>query len=365
MKIITFYLPQFHRIKENDEWWGEGFTEWTNTRKAKPLYKTHYQPKEPLNNYYYDLLDDNTKIWQANLANKYGIDGFCFYHYWFDGKLLLEKPLEQLLENKKIQINYCVSWANEPWARTWDGLEKEVLMPQRYGNKDDWKKHFNYLMPFFKDKRYIKVNNKPMILLYRVNSIEKYDEMIEYWIELAKKEGFNGLHIVETLSRFQKQSVSEYSEAVNIFEPSYTTANEYNKFTRLRVALKKVFVNKGKGVRYIKTNDYDLIWKKILKRKVESKDKKIYLGGFVSWDNTARKGNKASIIEGGNPQKFKKYLRDLIIKAKKMNSDYVFINAWNEWAEGTYLEPDKLNEYKYLEAVKQIKEEMESIDGKI
>lgn len=149
MKIIAFYLPQFHQIPENDEWWGEGFTEWTNVRKAYPLFRGHDQPRVPLSDNYYDLNDVNVLRQQASLASENGVDGFCFYHYWFGGKLLLEKPLIKFLENSDIKISYCISWANEPWARTWDGNDKQVLMPQPYGGKEDWEAHFYFLLNFF------------------------------------------------------------------------------------------------------------------------------------------------------------------------------------------------------------------------
>ena len=165
-------MPQFHAIPENDIWWGEGFTEWTNTKAAKPLFRGHYQPKEPLKDNYYSLLDSKTQEWQASLAKKYGIYGFCYYHYWFHGKLLLEKPMENMLKNKKVDIPFCISWANETWSRTWSGQEREILIQQDYGNKSDWLKHIEYLVPFFKDSRYIKIDNKPLMLLYTSCKIE-------------------------------------------------------------------------------------------------------------------------------------------------------------------------------------------------
>src|ERR1700733_12829635 len=138
IKIVALYLPQFHEIPENNEWWGNGFTEWVNTKNSKPLFKGHYQPREPLNDNYYNLLDANTIAWQASLAKSYGLYGFCFYHYWFDGKKLLEKPAEILLNNTGIDLNYCFSWANESWVRSWDGRGKDVLMQQNYGGSSDW-----------------------------------------------------------------------------------------------------------------------------------------------------------------------------------------------------------------------------------
>ena len=219
MKIIAFYLPQFHTIPENDTWWGKGFTEWVNVKKAKPLFKGHDQPRIPLNNNYYDLNNPETLKWQANLAHQYGVDGFCFYHYWFKGKLLLEKPAESLLKRENIALDYCFCWANEPWARTWDGRNRNVLMPQEYGGREEWKKHFDYLLPFFKDVRYIKENNKPMFVIYKSTLIEECRDMMDYWSELAVNNGFEGLFFVETLKkRFPDQRELPFSAKVE-FEP--------------------------------------------------------------------------------------------------------------------------------------------------
>jgi len=356
MKILAMYLPQFHTFKENDEWWGKGFTEWVNTKKGKPLYKEHYQPKEPLNDNYYNLLDDSVKIWQSNIAKQYGVDGFVFYHYWFNGKKLLEKPVEQMLQNKNIKINYCLSWANEPWTRSWDGKSKQILMPQYYGDKSDWKNHFDYLCNFFKDERYIKIDNKPVLFIYRVNSIDNHEELFEYWINEAKKVGFSGLYLVETLTAFQKEQVSRLSSAVYLFEPMYTTSHEYTKFSRAINCFKKTIPSFTRGTRYIKTNDYDMICKKIINRRYNF-NKTVIPGFFPAWDNTARRGNKASIIEGSTPEKFGKYLKVIVRKAEKINSEFVVINAWNEWAEGAYLEPDQKYGYSYLEEIKKIKDD--------
>lgn len=192
MKIITFYLPQFHEIPENNEWWGKGFTEWVNVKKAQPLYEGHEQPRVPLNENYYNLLDPNVQVWQAKIAKEYGVYGFCYYHYWFNGKLLLEKPMENMLKNRDIDIPFCVCWANEPWTRAWVG-ETKVLIPQLYGEKREWKEHFDYLLPFFKDSRYICDDGKPLVVIYRPEVIECLNEMLDYWNELAIQEGFEGL----------------------------------------------------------------------------------------------------------------------------------------------------------------------------
>jgi hypothetical protein len=357
MKLIAFYLPQFHTIPENDEWWGEGFTEWTNTTKAKPLFNNHYQPREPYNDNYYNLLDDSTKKWQVELARKYGIHGFCYYHYWFNGKMVLQKPLEQVLENKEINQPFCISWANEPWTRSWDGLTSEVLLEQEYGNKEDWLNHFNYMLKFFLDERYIKINNKPVLVVYKVESIPNHKELFEYWIEKAKENGLEGLYIVETLNGLQKEAVSNISEAVIQFEPNYTIHHDRPLIDKMKNKLKNILMIPTKGSFIYNSMDYDITWRRILKRQMYIEGKKIFPGAFVDWDNTARKGENALVFNGTTPEKFEKYLTQQVKKGKDVyESEFLFINAWNEWAEGTYLEPDKKYGYAYLEAVKRASE---------
>ncbi|OIJ21728.1 glycosyl transferase [Anaerobacillus alkalidiazotrophicus] len=353
MKLIAFYLPQFHAIPENDEWWGEGFTEWTNTKKAKQLFKGQYQPREPYDENYYNLLDDETKKWQVDLAKKYGIYGFCYYHYWFNGKMVLQKPLEQVLENKDIELPFCISWANEPWTRSWDGKTNEVLLAQEYGDKEDWLTHFNYMLKFFKDDRYIKVNNKPILVIYKVESIPNHVELFEFWTNKAKENGLEGIYFIETLNGLQKKEVSNISEAVIQFEPNYTIHHDRPLIDKIQNKLKNLLMMPHKGSFIYNSMDYDITWKRILKRNMKVENKQVFLGAFVDWDNTARKGEKALVFNGANPEKFEKYLSQQIRKGKEDNSEFLFINAWNEWAEGTYLEPDNRNGFAYLEAVKK------------
>lgn len=344
MKIIAFYLPQYHQIPENDRWWGKGFTEWTNTKKAIPLYKDHYQPREPLDNNYYNLLDPSTMQWQAKLAQEHGIYGFCYYHYWFNGKKLLEKPMEQMLANPAINIPFCFSWANEPWTRAWDGNLKETLMPQQYGHQPQWQSHFDYLKRYFIDPRYIKVNNKPVFLIYNASAIPHIDEMVSYWDTLAKQQGFNGIYLIETLNGYQKQSYIQNSDALAEFEPMYTLTHHYPKYLKIWQKLKQKI---SADIR-----SYDTVWQRILDRTPVSAGKPIIPGAFVDWDNTARKHKRALILHGATPEKFSSYITTQIKRAKNIyHSDFLFINAWNEWAEGTYLEPDKKHGYNYLKAI--------------
>lgn len=347
MKIIAFYLPQYHQIPENDEWWGEGFTEWTNTKKAKPLFKGHNQPRIPLNENYYNLLDYKTQKWQINLAKQYGIYGFCYYHYWFNGKMLLEQPMEKMLHDKTLDFPFCISWANEPWTRSWDGLTSEVIMPQEYSANDN-ERHFNYLLSFFKDQRYIKIDNKPLVLIYKLASMPNNGvSLINCWNELAKQNGFDGIYFVETLNGVQKNPVSKDTEAVLFFEPSYTVHHDIKKYERLFNRLRNLPKSLLLGKLYFKTLSYDLIWKKIIERQPLN-NKTTFKGCFIDWDNTARKRKKAMIFNSVNPQKFGDNFRKLVIDYKE---EFLFVNAWNEWAEGTYLEPDCKNKYSYLEEI--------------
>lgn len=357
--MLAFYLPQYHEIDENNEWWGKGFTEWTNVKKGIPLYQGHYQPRIPLNNNYYDLSDASELKKQSELARKYGVDGFCFYHYWFSGKMLLERPIKMLLEKKDIAISFCFSWANETWSRRWKD-DNEILMQQEYGREDEWQTHLEYLIPYFRDKRYIKIDNKPVLLLYRAFEIPECDRMIKTWADRLGQEGFDGIYIIETLNTFQTKWVLEESEAYVEFEPMYTLYKNrkyhildrgYRYFIRkLRLYDKYEFAR-----RFV---DYDRTWKNILSRRHE-KGKKAYLGAFPDWDNTARKGNSAIVFRGGSPEKFKYYFTEQYRKSMELGNEFIFVNAWNEWGEGAYLEPDEKNLYQYLEAIKYAKEKVE------
>lgn len=344
MKLIAFLLPQFHRIEENDRWWGEGFTEWTNVRKAAPLYPGHKQPRQPMNGYYYDLTDPAARAWQAHIAKTHGLYGFCYYHYWFKGKRLLEKPLQGVLDSKSPDFPFCLSWANEPWTRNWDGLESDVLMPQEYGDEADWEEHFDYLLTVFRDKRYIRVNGKPMFLIYRPASIPRIEEMIALWQELARKNGLKGLHLVRTLGGFPAGNAQGFEASVE-FEPHYTFSHGQlrNQWSLIPV----------EGRQHMAL-DYDRVWTSILERTPHRDGERIYPGAFVHWDNTPRRGVAGQSCVGMTPRKFEWYLTRQIAKAREAyGSPFLFLNAWNEWAEGAYLEPDQEHGYRMLEAVRR------------
>lgn len=366
MKIIAFYLPQYHAIPENDAWWGKGFTEWTNVKKTKSVIKGQVQPKVPLNENYYNLLDDDVKLWQAELAKKYGVYGFCYYHYWFNGKLLLEKPAEQMLENREIDLPFCFSWANEPWSRSWKGESKNVIMPQEYGTESDWRKHFEYLLPFFRDSRYIKENGRPMFIIYKPDIIPSCYEMMRYWNQLAVENGFPGLYFgFQFPSGFRNRDNETRFDFAIEFEPLYTrTASQdfLNISTtkgKLRLlknhprAFLKISVDKirSKYLNRPTVYDYATECEKLTSRRPVFKN--AVPGMFTGWDKTPRNGSRAMIYKGSTPEKFGRYLEKQVKRARDVyETEYLFITAWNEWGEGAYLEPDEENEYGNLEAIR-------------
>ena len=369
IKIIPFYLPQFHTIPENDQWWGEGFTEWTNVRKAQPLFPGHDQPRIPLNGEY-NLLNDETKIWQAELAKQYGIFGFCYYHYWFKGgRKLLEKPAEQMLNNPNVDLPFCFCWANENWSKNWDGGNREVLMEQDYGKKNDWEKHFQYLLPFFKDKRYITVDGKPLFVIYRPDQIIDLYQMTTYWRQRAVEEGFPGLCLAFQFptyysDMYYRDDIFDYRigfEPVHARNLSSMKPSTSNKVKLIRKFLGENALSYYRKKRTAKLSSgfsktqslamyfYDEVWQKILNAPWTEE---FLPGGFVDWDNTPR--NKHGLLHlGFSVEKFQQYMTRLITRAKTENKSMIFINAWNEWGEGAFLEPDQHYGQRKLEAIKQ------------
>lgn len=344
MKILALYLPQFHEVKENNEWWGDGFTEWTTVSNAKPLFHNHKQPVVPIDRYYYDLLDRSTMEWQDKLIKRSGLDGICIYHYWFkNGRQILEKPAENLLRWTDIDINFCFSWANETWARTWSRLNERntwasiyetqinsgdgILLEQKYGDVKDWKKHFEYLLPFFKDKRYIKINNRPVMEFHKLKDIYCFENMIDLWNQMARDNGFDGIYAVGNQPR---QSQENFIQMKYICEPGE--------------AMREVEYEQLNGV---KSFDFDDIWGAILSEDFSRGS----VGAFVNYDDTPRHGSKGSLIMNATPEKAKKYISNLKRKNENNGREIMFLNAWNEWGEGMHLEPDEEYKYSYLDAV--------------
>ena len=371
MKVIPVYLPQFHTIPENDQWWGIGFTEWVNVKKAVPLFDGHYQPRVPLNRNYYDLSRVETLKWQADLANRYGIYGFCMYHYWFNGHLLLEKPMEMLLAHPEINLRYCISWANHDWTDGWkaNGGQEHLLIGHDFDDEKDWVRHFNYMLPFFKDPRYISENNKPLMIVYIPNLIRKLNKMLDLWNGMAKDAGFDGLTFLyqSAMCCFDTNWDRSRFEYEIQFQPGYVAWAERSgwkndlrwKTIKYLRPLKRLL-----GIRrtlrpvsaHVEFSDYDAVWEKILSLKPGRL--KTIPSAFVDWDNTPRKQQNGSVYRGAEPGKFKKYFRQLVENTRDVyQQDKIFVFAWNEWAEGGYLEPDERFGYGYLEAIRSVLEE--------
>lgn len=349
MKLISFYLPQFHEIPENNDAWGNGFTEWTNVRKSAPLYLGHNQPRVPLNDNYYNLLDDGVMEWQTKLAKRAGVYGFCFYHYWFNGRMVLEKPVQKLLDNKDIDLHYCFAWANESWTKTWHGAggNKEILIPQTYGGEEEWSRHYEYFLPFFRDERYIKEDNKPILLIYRLKNIPQFNDMIRYWNTRAQEDGFSGIFLLSMNVCREHVSKSRWVDGSVDFEPNRT------KSERLQAPSPLTPKETGTGIwnRFaIRSIDYDMINRDM---QSVSHGKNEFRTVFVDYDDSPRRGTRAVVTKGTTPRKFGRYLRETIKKSLSEGNEYVFINAWNEWGEGNYLEPDVKNGYGYLEEIRK------------
>ncbi|WP_448754071.1 glycosyltransferase WbsX family protein [Agathobacter sp.] len=357
-KVIAAYLPQYHVIPENSKWWGEGYTDWVGVKAALPQYDGHLQPNIPLNGYY-DLSDWKVMKEQAELAKKYGVYGFGIYHYWFSSnQQLLTKPAENLLEHKEIDISFMFIWDNSSWIRTWSNIKNSnqwaptmdnckeddnpMLAPVIYGDEKDWKKHFSYLLQFFKDPRYIKLGNKPLFTIFNpFNEIETLNKMIDYWNGLAIEEGFDGIIAISAANR---QNVGfEYTYR---YEPFSSCSIRESIDRKVRKIISQTL---KKPMFY----DYDKLWRRILKNATNTKKTKYFLGAFVNFDDTPRRGKKARIIKGGTPEKFQFYFTQLLKICLKRKDEFVFLTAWNEWGEGAYLEPDIRNGYGYLEALKK------------
>lgn len=365
MKTIAFYLPQFHEIPENNLWWGKGYTEWVNVRKCKKLFRNHYQPRIPFQGNYYSLNDINVMKWQAKIAKKYGVHGFCFYHYWFaNGKKMLEKPIEQLLKHSEIDIEYCFAWANEPWSRTWQGPAggEEILIHQDYGNQEIWEKHFIYLLNFFQDTRYIKIDNKPLLLIYRIGDIKCANKMFQCWNEMARTEGFDGVYILSMLSYEEQKKVCKYVSGTVDFEPGKSRREERMLTGKSRKIKDWVIENirYTRAINWLLCNflDYDTINKAMLKKK-HSKGE--YRGVFIDYDDSPRRGIRGTIVKGASPKKFERYFSKNVEKAIREGNEMIFINAWNEWGEGNYLEPDQRYGFAYLNTIKRVMKKLSEV----
>ena len=356
-RLIVFYLPQYHPIPENDQWWGKGFTEWTNVTGTRPLFYGHYQPHLPADLGFYDLRVPEVREAQAAMAQKYGIYGFCYYHYWFNGRQLLQRPFAEVLASGRPDFPFCLCWANENWARARDGYEGEVLLAQTYSHEDDLA-HIRMLLPAFRDLRYIRIDGKPLFLVYRTDLLPDPRRTAEIWRGEAVRARIGDLFLAGVESWGQDIRPAEIGfDGTVEFAPDWRSAG-YPRFRRKRYALlRKIGVIPRA---YIDHNvfDYQLLVDRMLKRPKPAH--KRFLGVTPSWDNTPRRWQNANILHGTTPQRYEAWLRTVIRRTRERYSGderIIFINAWNEWGEGCHLEPDHRWGHGYLEATRRALEE--------
>ena len=348
VKLIAFYLPQFHPFPENDTWWGKGFTEWTNVGKALPNYFGHHQPHCPIHFGYYDLRVPEAMEEQAKLAKEYGIYGFSYYFYWFGGKILMDTPLELMLGNKKIDIPFCLTWANENWSRRWDGLDNDILIAQNHSDEDSLA-FIRHLVKYFKDERYIRIDGKPVLIIYRANSIPNMVATANIWREEVLKHGIPGLYLISA-QVFGVSSPKEFDFDASVeFSPLNAPGADISH------ALEIVNPNfKGHIYSYEQLVDNAV--------SIAEPDYKLFRTAILSWDNTARKQNNSQLFHGFSLRLYRQWL-SWITKKVCANPKYavdekiVFVNAWNEWAEGTHLEPDRKFGYGYLQTTYDVLQE--------
>ena len=372
MKLVAHYFPQLHRIPENDAWWGDGFTDWTNVRRAQPLFAGHHQPRVPVHGHY-DQADLATLRRQVEQAREHGVAAFCHYHYWFDGKQLLERPTDLFLAHPELDLGICLAWANETWSRRWDGQDHLVLIEQTHPpQRARWALHFDYLQRAFTDRRALTVDGKPIFLIYRPQKVEALPQMLDYFRERAHALGLPGLYLVAMdQSRVGDDEVHRHFDAQVRFEPfaTYYALRERNRPTLRKVVNAVRTALPTAGVNLVQRGldvlddwvggptrlDYARVWEEIAARPLPT-DRVVFPGAFVDWDNTARYRKHATLFEGATPALFERGLAQLVERAwaHRPDEQLVFINAWNEWAEGCYLEPDERWGDAYLEAVRRV-----------
>lgn len=349
VRILAFYLPQFHPIPENNAWYGEGFTEWTNVGKAKPLFRGHYQPQVPADLGYYDLRVSETREAQAKMAKAYGIEGFCYWHYWFgNGRRLLERPFNEVLSSGKPDFPFCLSWANHSWKGIYNGVKtKESLIEQTYNGIADYERHFQDVLPAFLDKRYITVDGKPFFLIFSPLEIPDSKAFIECWQNLAIKNGLKGIHFVA--HTYQPNDIDKLLAA------GYDAVNIVRLFEYQRIGLSFFRMAFNKINREIFKHGFWCQYKDAMRYFSGEEDKMdtVYPTIIPNWDHSPRTGRQGAILKNSTPQLFRKHVEEVLSSVENKPEDHrvIILKSWNEWAEGNYLEPDLKHRKGYLEAL--------------
>ena len=378
-RLIALYLPQFHPIPENDEWWGKGFTEWTNVAKAKPLFKGHYQPRLPADLGYYDLRVPEVREAQAELARNAGIEGFCYYHYWFGGKRLLERPFEEVVASGKPDFPFCLCWANQTWSGVWHGSPDRILIEQTYPGSDDNRKHFMALRNAFLDKRYVRVDGRPIFMIYRPTDFPGVANFISEWQELAVQNGLPGMHFIAHL--FSPESSWDFKAkgfdsctivgSLKGFQPSLRELllrADANRSQRnlshshagaegdsLKEVLRHWFWRKYRSA--VGQFGTVRLYREAISYMLDgcSEQPSAHPTVTPNWDNTPRSHVRGFVLHGSTPEFFRAHLRDALnlVKMHPIEHRLIFIKSWNEWAEGNYLEPDQMFGHGYLKVIRE------------
>jgi lipopolysaccharide biosynthesis protein len=331
-RVVAFYLPQFHPIPENDAWWGRGFTEWTNVVRARPAFAGHQQPRLPGHLGFYDLRLPETRAAQADLARAHGVEALCYWHYWFGGRRLLERPFDEVLQSGEPDLPFCLAWANEPWSRRWLGEERDVLMPQRYSAADDVA-HARWLVRAFLDPRHLRVDGRPVFLVYRPDDLPEPQRTVDTIKAEAQRHGAGEPYLIGICSFSEVDQRKRGFDATLDWEPRLDVAGD----------------PRASGLKVVDYED-------ARRRMAPAHSHPSYRTIMVGWDNTARRGTDATIFTGCTPERFEAGLHDLVeaVQAAPPEERLVFVNAWNEWAEGNHLEPGGEHGLGHLEALRRV-----------
>ena len=360
-RLIAHYLPQFHPIPENDQWWGKGFTEWTNVEQAKPMFPKHRQPLIPSELGFYDLRVPEVRHAQAELARNHGIEAFCYWHYWFDGKRLLERPFNEVLESGEPDFPFCLGWANDSWTGIWHGASDRVLIEQTYPGPRDEERHFYALLQAFSDERYLKIEGMPLFLIYKPYMLLEPRRVLDHWRELAVKEGLPGIYFVGNARTMEWKLEDDGFDAMtphnpglsvyHVFHPDEGTVQQIWKHRFPGKTFKNPYIKHFPGPEIVLYEDYIKLALPPLRKEFDE-----FPCVIPNWDNTPRCGTRGWVFLDSTPELFHQHLTQAIeqVAHRPAAKRLVFIKSWNEWAEGNYLEPDTVFGRQYLEACRSV-----------